>query len=134
MNNLYATQVQWGGASKPWHANGTLAIGARDNQPAVAVDINSDDGGNTFTGSMTYKDEGPIGFRATRFNGNAYSTEVQWGGSSKPWHANGVWVIGGRDNQRAVKLGIESSDNGKTFSGTMTYSGEGPIGFKAEAV
>ncbi|MCG8418129.1 MAG: lectin ESA-2 [Proteobacteria bacterium] len=130
--NSYDTEVQWGGSAEPWHANGVWIIGGRDKQHAVAVDINSGDGGKSFTGSMTYAGEGPLGFQATLKGDNEYDTWVQWGGSYAPWHQNGVWVIGGRDKQNAVALKIDSKDGGETFTGTMTYDGEGPIGFKAK--
>jgi hypothetical protein len=127
----YLVQNQWGGNSAPWHDGGTWIIGSRGNQNAVAVDITSTDGGKTFHGQMTYAGEGPIGFRATHTNGNNYTVENQWGGDSAPWHPGGNWIIGGRSNQSCVKLHISSADNGHTFTGEMTYAGEGPIGFKA---
>ncbi len=137
--NGYRTEVQWGGSSAPWHQNGIFVLGGRDGQRAVGLHISSDDGGKSFSGTMRYgtgnpdfpQGEGKIGFKASLLHDNTYATQVQWGGSSAPWHDNGVFVIGGRSNQRAVKLETESSDDGKTFSGTMTYAGEGPIGFKA---
>ena len=61
---------------------------------------------------------------------NLYKVENQWGGSSAPWHPGGDWVIGGRSDQNVVALNIKSDDDGKTLNGTMTYIGEGPIGFK----
>ncbi|MHC5733036.1 MAG: lectin ESA-2, partial [Nostoc sp.] len=63
-----------------------------------------------------------------------YNVQNQWGGASAPWNPGGIWVIGARANQRIVELKDSSSDNGKTLSGTTTYSGEGPIGFKSAAV
>ena len=65
---------------------------------------------------------------------NSYHGENQWGGVSAPWHDAGNWVIGGRDNQRVIKLDAESHDNGASLNGTMVYAGEGPIGFKAHRV
>lgn len=65
---------------------------------------------------------------------NNYSVENQWGGDSAPWHNGGTWVIGFRDNQHVIALNATSSDGGKTLTGTMTYEGEGPIGFKATNV
>lgn len=61
-----------------------------------------------------------------------YAVANQWGGSSAPWHQGGTWVLGARDNQKVVAIDIKSGDGGKTFNGTMTYAGEGPIGFKAQ--
>ena len=62
---------------------------------------------------------------------NLYQVYNQWGGSSAPWNGGGVWIIGGRSGQSVVSLNISSSDNGTTLNGTMTYAGEGPIGFRA---
>ncbi|MEZ1320472.1 hypothetical protein QIW46_03850 [Pseudomonas fluorescens] len=51
-----------------------------------------------------------------------YAVANQWGGSSAPWHPGGTWVLGGRDNQNVVAIEINSRDDGKTFTGTMTYA------------
>ncbi|MFC5044910.1 hypothetical protein ACFSTE_21380 [Aquimarina hainanensis] len=131
IGSSYSIENQWGGASAPWHPGGTFVLGARENQNPVAYDIQSTDGGKTFTGTMTYAGEGPIGFRAIQTAGNNYAAENQWGGASAPWHPGGNLVIGARVNQNVVQLKINSNDNGETFSGEMTYLGEGPIGVKA---
>jgi hypothetical protein len=131
-DNKYNIKVQWGGSTAPWHQDGVWVIGGRDNQRVVKVNIESKDGDQTFSGEITYKGEGPIGFKAAHTQGNNYTTQVQWGGSTAPWNQDGVWIIGGRDNQRVVKANIESKDGGKTFSGEITYKGEGLIGFKGE--
>ncbi len=127
----YSVENQWGGSSAPWHEGGTFVLGAREDQNPVEFDIASSDGGRTFSGTMTYKGEGPIGFRATQISGNNYAAENQWGGSSASWHPGGQLVIGARVNQNVVGLKISSSNGGNDFSGEMTYSGEGPIGVKA---
>lgn len=126
----YLAENQWGGSTAPWHPGGTFVLGARKGQNPVAFDIASKDGGKSFTGTMTYDGEGPIGFRAKQSVGNTYVTENQWGGSSAPWNPGGDLLIGCRTEQRAVALKIDSKDKGATFTGTMTYDGEGPIGFK----
>ncbi|WP_062052678.1 hypothetical protein [Aquimarina longa] len=126
----YSVENQWGGHTAPWHDGGTFVLGARKDQNPVAYDINSTDGGKTFTGTMTYQGEGPIGFRATKIGANNYAAENQWGGDSAPWHPGGNLIIGSRTNQNVVNLKINSTDEGKTFTGEMTYQGEGPIGFK----
>ncbi|MCL2934155.1 MAG: GDYXXLXY domain-containing protein [Trichodesmium sp. MAG_R03] len=80
---LYKVENQWGGYSAPWHPGGDWVIGGRSNQNVVAIDVKSDDGGETLNGTMTYIGEGPIGFRATRTGkNNNYTVENQWGGSS----------------------------------------------------
>jgi hypothetical protein len=128
----YRVENQWGGDKAPWHAGGIWVIGGRSNQAVMAVKATSADKGKTLTGTMTYAGEGPIGFRATALGNNNYKVENQWGGDKAPWHAGGIWVIGGRDNQAVVALDVSSADKGKSLTGTMTYAGEGPIGFKAD--
>ncbi len=126
----YSVENQWGGSTAPWHQGGEWAIGARDNQNVIAIDITSDDEGKTLTGTMTYGGEGPIGFKGTLIGSNNYQVENQWGGSSAPWHPGGLWIIGYRADQNVVAMKVVSSDSGATLNGTMTYNGEGPIGFK----
>lgn len=60
-----------------------------------------------------------------------YRVKNQWGGSSAPWRQGGQWIIGSRPKQDVIALNIKSNDGGKTLKGTMTYKGEGPIGFSA---
>jgi len=129
--SLYQVENQWGGSSAPWHQGGKWILGGRAEQAVAEINIESHDGGETLTGTMTYQNEGPIGFRATRRGANNYDVENQWGGSSAPWHPGGQWIIGYRTGQNVVGLNIRSTDTGNTFTGTMTYAGEGPIGFKA---
>ncbi len=127
----YGVENQWGGSSAPWNPGGSWTLGGRPGQPVVALQITSRDGGRTFTGTMTYRGEGPIGFRATSTGNNQYTVENQWGGNAAPWHPGGTWTIGGRANQPAVAVDVRSNDNGRTLTGTMTYRNEGPIGFRA---
>ncbi len=127
---LYQVENQWGGSSAPWHEGGTWAIGCRSNQNVVAIDVKSVDGGQTLNGTMTYAGEGPIGFRANRSSDNNYTVENQWGGDAAPWHSGGKCILGSRTNQNVVELNLKSDDGGKTLNGTLTYAGEGPIGFK----
>ena len=124
----YNIQNQWGGSSAPWHDGGVLNIGNRGNQKPIALSIASGDGGRSFSGTMQYQGEGPIGLRATLVTTNCYQAENQWGGSSAPWHPAGLFLLGARDNQNAVAFELVSKDNGDTLTGTMTYAGEGPIG------
>lgn len=131
-NNLHHVQNQWGGSSAPWNEGGMWMIGCRSGQNVIALNLTSNDGGHTLTGQMKYAGEGPIGFRATLTQSNTYVVENQWGGSSAPWHPGGTWVIGCRAGQQVVAVNVESGDGGATLVGTMTYNGEGPIGFKSE--
>lgn len=131
---FYQVENQWGGLSAPWNDGGRWLIGGRTNQNVVAIEVKSSDGGQTLNGTMTYAGEGPIGFRTTRSDGNNYIVENQWGGNTAPWNPGGKWVIGGRSDQRVVALQLNSSDLGKTLNGTMTYNGEGPIGFRGTLI
>jgi len=131
---LYQVKNQWGGSSAPWHEGGKWAIGGRANQNVVAINVKSVDGGKTLNGIMTYAGEGSIGFRATQSGSNNYTVENQWGGTAAPWHEGGKWILGSRTNQNVVELNLKSNDGGKTLNGTMTYAGEGPIGFRATII
>lgn len=130
----YEVENQWGGSSAPWHYGGTWVLSGRTNQNVVAMDIKSTDGGCTLEGTMTYKGEGPIGFRAVNIVANNYEVYNQWGGSSAPWHRSGDMIIGGRETQRVIELKFNSNNNGQTLNGQMKYEGEGPIGFRAKII
>ena len=43
-------------------------------------------------------------------------------------------ILAYRFDQAVVSLQISSTDDGTTYTGTTTYIGEGPIGFKAEKI
>lgn len=130
-SNAYQVENQWGGQSAPWNQGGIFVIGGRSDQYVVALNIMSGDGGRSLTGTMTYQGEGPIGFRGTLLGSNNYAVENQWGGVDAPWHPGGQWVIGYRVNQNVINVDVKSSDDGTSLNGTMTYNGEGPIGFHA---
>ncbi|WP_338873397.1 lectin OAA family protein [Myxococcus stipitatus] len=130
--SMYSVQNQWGGSAAPWNPGGTWVIGNRPNQYVVAMNVTSSDGGKTLTGTMTYAGEQAIGFRGTLTSTNNYKVENQWGGSSAPWNPGGTFILGGRMDQNVVALDFTSSNGGQTLTGTMTYAGEKPIGFKSE--
>src|SRR5208282_1355069 len=62
-----------------------------------------------------------------------YVIENGWGDSAASWHPGGTWLIGGRNGQAVVAIDVTSPDNGATLNGTITYKGEGPIGFRGRA-
>ncbi|MBL8474385.1 MAG: hypothetical protein KF778_13985 [Rhodocyclaceae bacterium] len=128
---VYVAENQWGGNQAPWYPGGLWVIGCRGTQYVVGVDYTSADGGRSINGTMTYMEEGPIGLKGAVALADTYITENQWGGSSAPWHPGGEWVLGCRGNQLVVGLKVSSPDSGKTLTGTTTYAGEGPIGFRA---
>lgn len=129
--NLYNVENQWGSADAPWHPGGTWVIGDRPEQRVVALSVTSADGGETLTGAITYAGEGPVGFRATRIEQNTYLIENQLSSADAAWNPGGMWVLGDRPEQNVVAIEITSTDNGSTLTGTMTYAGEEPIGFRA---
>ncbi|NTX14757.1 hypothetical protein HUA76_28595 [Myxococcus sp. CA056] len=126
----YKVQNQWGGSSAPWNPGGNWVIGGREKQNVVAMKVTSNDGGQTLTGSMTYNGEGPIAFRATLTSPNNYVVENQWGGPTAPWNPGGTFVLGSRQGQNVIALDLTSGNSGESLTGTMTYNGEGPIGFR----
>lgn len=128
---LYNIKNQWGGDTAPWKEGGKWILGTRDDQGLLAVNIQSSDRGETFVGTMVYEGERSIDVKAKRLSANTYEVENHWGEASTPWHPAGQWIIGMRSGQPIIALNIESTDNGNTLSGTMTYDGEGPIGFQA---
>ena len=130
MANAYHAQNQWGGSAAPWHDGGNWSLGCRGTQHVVDLNVASTDGGHSLTGTMTYAGEGPIGFKAHHTGGCNYTVENQWGGNAAPWHPGGNWVIGCRPTQSVISVHATSHDGGKSFDGTMTYAGEGPIGLK----
>jgi len=129
--NQYNVENQWGSADAPWHPGGTWVIGDHPDQRVVALSVTSADGGETLAGTMTYAGEEPIGFRATKTEQNIYLVENQGGSTDTPWNPGGMWVLGDRPEQNVVAIEITSADHGSTFTGTMTYAGEEPIGFRA---
>lgn len=125
-NTAYIVENTWGGSSTP-HPGGVFVIGARPGQNVVEIDVRAVDGGTTLSGTMTYAGEGPIGFSGTLLGGNNYDVKNSWGDSG--WQPGGTFVLGCRAGQNVVALKASSNDGGKTLKGTMTYAGEGPIGF-----
>jgi len=59
-----------------------------------------------------------------------FTVENQWGGDDAPWHPGGTWTLGNRTDQTIINIKASQNSEGQLF-GTMQYSGEGPIGFKA---
>lgn len=127
---VYEVKAQWGGSAAPWNKEGTWMLGTRKDQDLLAVDIGSPDNGQTLLGRIAYCCEGPIDFRAVRMAANAYFVTVHWG-SDPIWHDDGIWIIGGRNDQRCTRLSILYNPMTKEFNGTAAYQGEGEIGFKA---
>lgn len=116
--NVYKVQNQWGGTSAPWHDGGEFEFGT-PKKPLIALEFTSNDG-VVITGTVTYLGTKPTEFSATRTKQNVYKV-------------NGItWRLGARDAQNIVAMNILSHDGGRSFSGFMTYFGEGPIGFKSE--
>ncbi|AKF86002.1 hypothetical protein MFUL124B02_19850 [Myxococcus fulvus 124B02] len=63
---------------------------------------------------------------------SSYKVQNQWGGSSAPWNPGGTFVLGSRQGQNVINLDLTSPNGGQSLTGTMTYNGEGPIGFRGD--
>lgn len=129
--NTYFVEDRSAGSNTAWHDAGLFLLGSRTGQNVVALDFKSPDAGETLRGSITYTGEGPIGFEARAASGLAYNGQNQWGGPKAPWHQGGQWAIGGRPGQDVLSIDVESGDGGRTLAGTVAYTSEGPVGFKA---
>ena len=127
--SIYQVQKKWG--DSPLQQGGVFVLGSRSNQDLVDININSTDGGKTLTGTITYKGEGPIGFKGVQVIGNNYKVEYEW---SNTWNDGGNWVIGARDGQNVVALKVSAVENTKDLKGEVTYEGEGPIDLAATFV
>jgi hypothetical protein len=131
MLNVYEVEYEPGSdEGNLWKPAGTWLLGLRDTQSIVAIDISSEDNGDTFSGTITYAGEGPIAFQAQAHNGGVYDVENQWA-SDPNAHQGGVWTLGYRHNQAIESISISSEDGGQSLTGTITYVGEGPIDFRA---
>ena len=122
-----AVQNKFGGK---WQPAGRWVIGGRNDRHVVAFDVHSSDNGKSLNGTMTYADEGEIRVRSRRGNGVVYDVNNQQGGRL---HEDGAWVLGTRGDKKQylVAIDIFSRNEGKTFSGTVTYDGEGALDFRA---
>lgn len=69
--------------------------------------------------------------KTSKSSNNLHHVQNQWGGQGAAWNEGGMRVIGCRSGQNVVGLNINSADGGKTFTGTMQYSGEGDIAFRS---
>lgn len=61
----YKVQIRWGGVNGAWRDEPIWKIGDRPEKPLVRLNATSKDGGMILEGTMTYQDEGSIGFRGT---------------------------------------------------------------------
>ncbi len=60
-----------------------------------------------------------------------YQVKNQWGNDATTWHPDGVWTLGSNNNKEVASIDIASTDNGKSYKGTVTYLGDAPIAFRA---
>lgn len=128
---VYQVKNQWCKCDSSWDSGGFWVLGKRTDQYLVGIDIDSDDCGKTFTGTITYNGEGAIDFKAKKICENAYCAYVHWGAETI-WHDEGVWIIGGREDQSVVDLKATYDNQCKCLVGTVEYECEGKMGFKAE--
>lgn len=131
VENLYHVQNQWGDLSAPWHEGGIFKIGNRSRQAVIALNLQSPDDGNTLIGSVTYEGEAPVALVALRLRQNIYSVEVGAGeASNKQLVWDGEWQLGFRSSQSVVAMAVQADEEG-LLVGTISYSGEYPVRFRA---
>ncbi|MBI3233216.1 MAG: hypothetical protein HYZ42_04130 [Bacteroidetes bacterium] len=73
----YKVEQNTGGLNDTWHPGGEWKLGTHPKQNLNMIDISSEDEGKTLSGTISYKDEYPINFRATHISENKYKAEVQ---------------------------------------------------------
>ena len=129
-NFQYDVTNTWGKTGTQ-HPGGTFTMGCNKSAALIKLDVSSTDNGQTLTGTAQYQGNGSIGIKFTYNNDssapNAYDCTVTYGGVSYPrW----TWVLGDRGaDQLPVAFNISNGGEGTTLTGTMTYNGEGHIGF-----
>ena len=130
--SLYRVQNRWGDVETSWRDGGLFKIGAPEKR-VLALNLTSDDQGETLLGTVSYEAELATEqeLRATRRRGNVYAVEVRQDGESA-WLAHGQWLLGARRHQQIVALTVEADDDGAALTGKIAYAGEGPIQFIAD--
>lgn len=58
-----------------------------------------------------------------------FEVQIQSGGNEAPWRPGGMWILNTRFDRLIEKVNATGGDG--VLYGTMQYSGEAPIGFKA---
>lgn len=119
----YVAEIQWGGPQAPWRPAGLFVFGGA---PLNWLKVNSGDGGRSLGGILCSIGSGGVGFRGALVDGTSpaavdacYTTQIQWGGDSAPWHDNGVLVLG-RGNALPLAMDLHTTDNGQTLVGSIT--------------
>ena len=136
-NNDYRVLVGWD-SSGPIHFDGKWMIGSRVYERVLKLKASSADGGNTLMGKVTFEGSGATGFKGVRYGDSRYTVSIQFytqryvESGTILWVQEGDWIIGGRHDQPVVDIDI--SGNGYSFTGSMTYLGEGPISVSATKI
>ena len=119
--NTYHVENQWGAIARPGTMRACSSlVPATDKTPSPSTSSQRT-AGTSFTGTMTYAGEGPIGFLGQPRRRPGLQRQNQWGGKSAPWHEGGQWVLGCRAKQAVVGVNVMSNDGGKSLAGRMTY-------------
>lgn len=130
----YSIENHWGKDTAPWHFGGVWVLSSRINQKVRAIDIISEDDGESFSGSIQYSGEEMKFLKAKRILGNNYEVYNKCGSGTSSWYRCGDMIIGGRDNQRVIKLEFNSDNKGNDLYGNMIYEDESTIGFRASLI
>ncbi|WP_412061793.1 hypothetical protein [Rubrivirga sp. IMCC45206] len=121
-HNTYEVEAQIGGEDGPWQPAGTWLLGARVEHHVVALDLTSEDGGETLAGTCRYEDEPQFTVRCQTADGGVYAV------TSDDNETPTCWVIG-RDRP-LQSLVCRSDDDGLSLLGSCDIGGT-VLGFRA---
>ena len=95
-------------------------------ESVLAFTFDSEDEGETLSGTVTYVEGKPITFKATRIRQNWYDVEIEVDPSASKWDSVNQWQLGTREDKNIEAMDITYSDKEGAFTGTITYVGEEP--------
>ncbi|MBE6048009.1 MAG: hypothetical protein E7213_06355 [Clostridium sp.] len=129
----HLVENHWGKENASWHFGGIWCLNSA-NKKVDFIDIDSNDSGNSFNGSIQFVGEEMLDFKAERIVGNNYMVYCKNIRSVDSWYRCQDMIIGGRDNQRVIKLKFNSNNNGYKLNGIMAYEQESIIKFRADLI
>ncbi|MCB8945673.1 MAG: hypothetical protein H6658_18135 [Ardenticatenaceae bacterium] len=120
----------WGDVAGKWLDFGVLRNRSLRGQAITALKISSGDEGKRLVGKVAYHGEGYVDFEAVWAEPNRYEVIHRLNEQDLERYPNGRWLLGGRDDKKIIAMDVTSADNGRSFTGTITYAGEPPINIK----
>lgn len=120
----------WGDVAGDWLDFGVVRVSGLMSQAMTALKAISVDEGKRLTGKVAYRGEGYVDWAAAWVEPNTYEVAHRLNGRNLPSYPNGRWTLGGRDDKKITDIDVASVDNGRSFTGTLTYANESPIPVK----